>query len=227
LPEVWQPDEATRKLRDLTGRRSALVGQRTMMRNRIHSVLAMRLIEGPSRWFNAEGLQWLATVPLDAQCRLLLDSDLRQLEFLQNEIHALDDELARRGQASAEVKLVMTLPSVDMATAEAMLATWDEVKRFPDGDHAASYLGLVPSTKQSAGHSYHGPITKRGNSHTRLVRASRGPRPLPLHPLPSSPFQGQRAGPHGKNPRPPVATDRGRLSGPLILGATRRSHWVQ
>ena len=45
LPEVWQPDEATRRLRELTGRRSALVGQRTMMRNRIHSVLAMRLIE--------------------------------------------------------------------------------------------------------------------------------------------------------------------------------------
>src|SRR5208282_136220 len=45
LPRVWQPDEATRRLRELTGRRSALVGQRTMMRNRIHSVLAMRLIE--------------------------------------------------------------------------------------------------------------------------------------------------------------------------------------
>ena len=29
LPEVWQPDEATRRLRELTGRRSALVGQRT------------------------------------------------------------------------------------------------------------------------------------------------------------------------------------------------------
>ena len=47
LPEVWQPDEATRRLRELTGRRSALVSQRTMMRNRIHSVLAMRLIEAP------------------------------------------------------------------------------------------------------------------------------------------------------------------------------------
>jgi hypothetical protein len=41
LPEVWQPDEATRRMRELTGRRSALVGQRTAMRNRIHSVLAM------------------------------------------------------------------------------------------------------------------------------------------------------------------------------------------
>ena len=32
LPEVWQPDEGTQRLRELTGRRSTLVGQRTMMR---------------------------------------------------------------------------------------------------------------------------------------------------------------------------------------------------
>lgn len=39
LPEVWPPDQATRRLRELTGRRSDLIGQRTAMRNRIHSVL--------------------------------------------------------------------------------------------------------------------------------------------------------------------------------------------
>ena len=98
LPEVWQPDEATRRLREWTGRRSALVGQRTAMRNRIHSVLAMRLVETPARLFNAEGLDWLSKVELDAQGRALVDSDLRQLAFLQQEIAALDAELARRGR---------------------------------------------------------------------------------------------------------------------------------
>ena len=39
----------------------------------------------------------------------------------------------------------MMLPGVDVATAEAVLAAWGDVTRFPDGDHAASYLGLVPS----------------------------------------------------------------------------------
>ena len=169
LPEVWQPDEATRRLRELTGRRSALVGQRTAMRNRIHSVLAMRLVDAPARLFNAEGRDWLAEVELDEQGRLLVDSDLRQLEFLQKEIDTLDAELARRGHASDDVKLLMTLPGVDVTTAEAMLAAWGDVHRFPDGDHAASYLGLVPSTKQSANLCYHGPITKRGNSQARWM----------------------------------------------------------
>jgi transposase len=188
LPEVWQPDEATLKLRELTGRRSALVGQRTAMRNRIHAVLAMRLIEVSfQRLFSNDGLEWLKTVEIDAQGRLLLDSDLRQLEFLKQEIDTLDKELARRGHASDPAKLLMTLPGVDVATAQAMLAAWGDSTRFTDGDHAASYLGLTPSTKQSAEHCYHGPITKRGNSHARwmLIEAAQH---LDKHPGPLGHF---------------------------------------
>ena len=187
LPEVWQPDEATRRLRELTGRRSALVGQRTMMRNRIHSVLAMRLIQEPARLFSPAGLTWLNELELDEQARLLVQSDLGQLDFLQREIDLLDEELARRGYQSDPVKLLMTLPGVDVATAEAMLAAWGDIRRFRDGDHAASYLGLVPSTKQSAAQCYHGPITKRGNSHARwmLIEAAQH---LDKHPGPLGHF---------------------------------------
>ncbi len=188
LPEVWQPDEATRRLRELTGRRSALVGQRTMMRNRIHSVLAMRLIEVTrKRLFDTEGLEWLKTVEIDPQGRMLVDSDLRQLEFLQKEIAALDLELAQRGHSNDQVKLLMTLPGVDVGTAAALLAAWGDFSRFPDADHAASYLGLAPSTKQSAEHCYHGPITKRGNSTARwmLIEAAQH---LDKHPGPLGHF---------------------------------------
>ena len=106
---------------------------------------------------------------LDAQARLLVDSDLRQLEPLETEIELLDSEMARRGYQSPAVKLLMTLPGVDTVTATAMMAAWGDVKRFADGDHATSYLGLTPSTRQSADHCYHGPITKRGNSLTRWM----------------------------------------------------------
>jgi transposase len=187
LPEVWPPDEATRRLRELTGRRSALVGQRTAMRNRIHSVLAMRLIEAPLDLFASKNLEWLKTVEIDVQGRMLIDSDLRQLEFLDKEIALLDQELAERGHANEQVKLLMTLPGVDVGTAEAMLAAWGDAKRFSSGDSAASYLGLVPSTKQSADKCYHGPITKRGNSHARwmLIQAAQH---LDKHPGPLGNF---------------------------------------
>ena len=44
LPLVWQPDEATQELRSLTRRRAALVGMQTAIKNRLHAVLAERLL---------------------------------------------------------------------------------------------------------------------------------------------------------------------------------------
>ena len=40
LPEVWQPDEATRRLRRLVAHRAGLIRQRTATRNRVAAVLA-------------------------------------------------------------------------------------------------------------------------------------------------------------------------------------------
>src|SRR5207302_11482476 len=74
-----------------------------------------------------------------------------------------------------------------VTVAQTVLAALGDVGRFPDGDHAASYLGLVPSTKQSAEHCYHGPITKAGNGHARwvLIQAAQH---LRLHPGPLGVF---------------------------------------
>ena len=71
-------------------------------------------------------------------------------------------------------QLLMTLPGVDYDTALTVLAALGDVSRFKDPDHAAAYLGLSPSTRQSGAHCYHGPITKRGNSKARwmLIQAT-------------------------------------------------------
>ena len=69
----------------------------------------------------------------------------------------------------------MTLPGVGPAGAQALYAALGDWRRFKDGAHAASYLGLTPSTQQSADHCYHGSITKAGNSLARwlLTQAAR------------------------------------------------------
>jgi transposase len=185
FPRVWQPDEATLALRELTGRRTALVAQRTAVRNRIHATLAMRLVEyGRRELFTKAGLAWLAEMPLDNEARLLVDLELALHAALEAQIAALEAELARRGHDEPRVKLLMTLPAFDVAVAEAVLAALGDVSRFPDGDHAASYLGLVPKTRASAHRTCHGSITKAGNSQARwmLVQAAhtvaRHPGPL-------------------------------------------------
>lgn len=176
LPAVWQPDTATQALRELTGRRAGLVQQRTALRNRIHSVLATRLIETPKSLFCTAGQGWLAQLlpTLDAQAQLLLQSDLRLLQSLQQELDALAPLLAQRGWHDPRVRLLMTLPGVDVTVAEAVLAALGNIERFRTPEQAAAYLGLVPSTHQSADKCYHGPITKRGNTQGRwmLIQAA-------------------------------------------------------
>jgi transposase len=175
LPDVWQPDEATSQLRSLTSRRASLVGEQTRIKNRIHSVLAERLIEAPAeRLFNQAGEQWLDALKLDREGRLLVDSDLHLLAAVRHEIDQLDQVLAQRGYQEQHVKLLMTLPGVDVTVAQGLLAALGNVERFDHPDRAACYLGLVPSTRQSAEKCYHGPITKAGRSHSRwlLVQAA-------------------------------------------------------
>jgi transposase len=80
LPSVWVPDQETRSLRQLTGRRERLVSERTRLKNRIQSVLVSRLVEVPVKTlFSHEGLKWLTACELPADQHALIDSDLRLL----------------------------------------------------------------------------------------------------------------------------------------------------
>jgi hypothetical protein len=63
----------------------------------------------------------------------------------------------------------MTIPGVDYCTALTLIAALGDLSRFQDGDHAAAYLGLAPSIKQSAQTCHYGPITKQGNSQARWM----------------------------------------------------------
>src|SRR5262249_32712699 len=60
LPKVWEPDAATQELRRLTSHRAGLVAERTAVKNRLHAVLAERLLTSPlNQLFSATGLAWL------------------------------------------------------------------------------------------------------------------------------------------------------------------------
>ncbi len=185
LPRVWEPDQATQEIRRLTSRRASLVSDRTTVKNRLHSVLAQRLLTyaGPDLFAKA-GLAWLHALAIDPEGRQLLDSDLRLLASVETEITHIEKMLIPKAYTDPRVKLLMTLPGVDYTVAQTVIAALGDIGRFPDGDHAAAYLGLVPSTKQSADRCYHGPITKHGNGHARwlLVQAAQhvGKHPGPL-----------------------------------------------
>lgn len=188
LPPVWAPDALTRKMRHLSARRAALVSDRTRLKNRIHAVLHQRLIAAPTdKLFSKTGLSWLRELDLDELGRAAVDSELRLLEAVEAEIEQLDGQLATMAYEQQRAKLLMTMPGVSYAVAISLLCTLGDISRFDDGDHAASYLGLVPSTRASANNVYHGPITKQGRSHARwmMVQAAQH---LDRHPGPLGVF---------------------------------------
>lgn len=186
LPEVWQPDAATRADRTLASRRSALTRQSITLKNRLHSVLHQRLIQAPQDLFGKAGRRWLAEVELPAIVRGEIDTLLRLLDALGLEQAQVQTEVDRRGFASDDIKLLMSLPGVDVTIAQALVAAIGSIARFDAPGCLAAYFGLVPSVHQSAEHTYHGRITKQGNTNARWLLtqaaqvAARHPGPLGL-----------------------------------------------
>ncbi len=108
------------------------------------------------------------------------------LRDLNNHLRVLRDlgMVRERERSEPRTQLLMTLPGANYVVALGLLSAIGDVTRFPDGDHLASYLGLVPSTHQSANTCYHGRIAKAGNAQARWLltqacqHVSRHPGPL-------------------------------------------------
>ena len=170
LDPVWTPDERTRALRRLTNRRERIVRARTRAKNEAHGVLSRNLCERPpvTDAFGKAGREWLAGLELPVDERLTLDGCLRQVDFLDGEVAAIDREIAKQALAWPEVLRLMTVPGVNVQTAATFMAAIGDIRRFPSARKLVSYLGLDPRVRQSGnGPARHGRISKAGASETR------------------------------------------------------------
>jgi transposase len=97
LAEVWQPDEATSELRRRVARRAGLVRARTRVKNEIHAVLARCLLGRPpvSDLFGKRGRAWLSEQEIPEKEAQTVDSCLRHIDFLDGEVAALDQRIAK------------------------------------------------------------------------------------------------------------------------------------
>src|SRR6476620_3292803 len=69
LPEAWIAPPAGRQLRALRRHRAQLVRLRTLLRHRIHAVLADHGHDRPAGCWSGPGRDWLASLPLPAISR--------------------------------------------------------------------------------------------------------------------------------------------------------------
>jgi transposase len=177
LPEVWAVDEPTRVLRRRVARRAQLVKQRTREKNQVHAILIRNLKGRPpmTDLFGVEGRRWLAEQELPTDEREMVEACLRQIDFLDREVGAVDKALAELALASAEMRRLMTLPGVSAVTAAALMGAIGDISRFPTARHLVSYLGLDPRVRQSGSEpARHGRISKQGPGEVRdlLVEAA-------------------------------------------------------
>ncbi len=176
LETVWAPDEQTRALRRVCARRESLVRARTRAKNEAHAVLARNLCGRPpiSDCFGKAGRAWLAALELAVDERLTLDGCLRQVDFLDEELGALERALAECALASPEIRRLMTVPGVNVHTAAAFMAAIGDIGRFPS----------APS----------GRLSRPGSARAAVGQRRRPPRPYLQGRLKPRPPHARRSG---------------------------------
>jgi len=108
--------------------------------------------------------------------KLMLAAQLRHIDYLDEEIGRLDEEIKRRMLPFEEdLELLDTIPGVARRTAETIVAEiGTNMDQFPSAAHMCSWAGLCPGQHESAGKRKSGK-TRKGNKKLRsaLVEAAR------------------------------------------------------
>jgi len=169
LPEAWIAPPAVRQLRALLRHRVQLVRLRTLLRNRIHAVLADHGHDRPGGCWSGPGRAWLASLDLPAVSRAVIEDDLALIDALQVPIDRLDWEVHQRARSEPAVKVLTRLPGVGPFTALVLLAEIGDISRFGSARKLASWAGLTPTVRGSDRTVRHGHISKQGSTWLRWI----------------------------------------------------------
>src|SRR6516162_912454 len=150
LPEAWIAPPPVRQLRALLRHRVAMVRLRTLLRNRIHVVLADHGHGRPEGCWSGPGREWLASLELPAVSREVVEDGLMLIDALQQPIDRLDWEVHRRARSDPRVKVLTQLPGVGPFTALVFLAEVGDITRFASARKLAPWAGLTPTVRGGA-----------------------------------------------------------------------------
>lgn len=170
LPEAWMADEATRQLRMRVRLRVTLGRQRARMKNLLQAVLHQEGWRKPcSDLFSKRGLQWLREVELPEVARTTVDTYLRLISQLNEAIAEQERELVGMAMSDDRARWLQTIPGIGAYSAMVILAELGDIRRFPTKRALASYAGLVPRVRESAGKRSYGGITRAGSETLRWI----------------------------------------------------------
>jgi transposase len=168
VPEIWLPDPAIRRERELARFRLHLVKHRSALKNRIHSTLINFGKPCPvTDLFGLAGRELLQKLDLPAPWRQSVDVSLHLIDELDLQIAELCTELRHSAADHRYVPLLLTVPGIGWVLAYTIAAEIADITRFASATKLQGYTGLCPRVVQSGDKDRRGPLTKHGPRYLR------------------------------------------------------------
>jgi transposase len=168
VPEVWLPDPAIRRERELTRYRLHLVKHRSMLKNRIHSTLINFGKPCPvSDLFGLAGRELLQQLDLPEPWRQSVDASLHLIDELDLQIAELQKALRAASPDHPYVPLLMSAPGIGWVLGFTIAAEIGDISRFASATKLQGYTGLCPKVVQSGNSDRRGPLSKHGPKYLR------------------------------------------------------------
>jgi len=173
VPESYIATQKERELRDLLRYRWSLVRERTLLKNKIHAILAkfnLGLDFEGTDLFGKKGKRYLSQTALPNLKPLyqeIVKEYLSLIGELETRIKSADSKIEKEAKLDRQTKLFLSIPGVGYQTALLLSAEIGDFTRFGNAKKLVGYVGLAPSTYASAGKVRQGRITKLGNPYVR------------------------------------------------------------
>lgn len=174
LKPIYVPTEEQEARRAKVRRRSQMTSEIARLKTRIKSFLTVHGLpepQGLTVWSRA-AVRDLSDMPMNMDLRYVLDSYLRELEFLTSEKSLLEKELKENFLPKTDV--LQSVPGVGPITSAAFRAEVIEAGRFQSADKLSGFLGLAPVISQSGASSGTARLVPSGQGQLRskLVEAA-------------------------------------------------------
>jgi len=172
LPTAYAAPAEVRDLRLYMRHREWLIRQRTQCKNRIHAVLASYNLVAPVKdLYGVTGRAFLeqALPDLRPAAQRVVQDNLAQIEYLNTQVDALENDLQLSQEQQQAVKLLKTIPGVGPIIATTILAEVADVQRFDNPKALCNWAGLTPRVRSSDHIVRYGRISKQGSPYLRAA----------------------------------------------------------
>jgi len=168
VKDTWQQD-----IQVLHRARRRAINARTAIINQVKGLLLEYgiLIEECGSKFKAEAWDKLedGSLELTSTIRSVIRENLREYDFLVQQVAHFDQEIKTAGMASEDCQRLLKVPGVGILGATAFIAAVGDARVFKNGRHVGGWLGLVPRQHSTGGVARLLSITKKGDPELRSI----------------------------------------------------------